>query len=176
MMRIKYAIACILLLTGTASLVAADPIAWPSAQGGNDHLYEYINSPGIDWETARSDAFASRWLGMVGHLATLTGQAEQDFVLTNLSPPDNAWIGGEFSNNGWRWVSYYEPWGPYLSWCSGEPDIIPPVWAKTALLSTGCWIDRDRFEAAPGYIVEFEADWVVSVEDRTWANIKNLYR
>lgn len=107
------------------SLVAAAPVQWSSAVGGNDHYYEVIlfgPIPGsyLNWDQARNEAAARTYLGGQGYLATLTSQTENNFVATNLLAPlaglanynlKDVWLGGYQTPNqanpnaGWNWVT-----------------------------------------------------------------------
>jgi hypothetical protein len=56
----------------------------------NGHFYEYISS-GLTWTSAKAAAEARTFQGMQGYLATVTSQAENDFIQTKLQA--DAWIG-----------------------------------------------------------------------------------
>lgn len=56
-----------------------------------------------------------------GHLATITSQAEQDFIEKLNSGSRRLWIGGyRDDGNNWNWVTG-EPWD-YTHWAAGEPN------------------------------------------------------
>lgn len=56
-----------------------------------------------------------------GHLATITSQAEQDFIEKLNSGSRRLWIGGyRDDGNNWKWVTG-EPWD-YTHWAAGEPN------------------------------------------------------
>ncbi|MEO8302742.1 MAG: choice-of-anchor Q domain-containing protein [Betaproteobacteria bacterium] len=112
----------------------AAPVQWTIASGGNDHWYEFIYaSAGFTWEQAQVAAAGSSHLGMPGYLATVTSQAENDFIYAlakypggatgiifdpanpnvSLGPIDisgkdaSTWLGGTDSatEGTWRWIN-----------------------------------------------------------------------
>ena len=65
----------------------AAAIQWPISDSGNDHYYDVIVQPGIDWVQAKS---AAELRG--GYLVTILSQAENDFLFANfVSKPEN-WV------------------------------------------------------------------------------------
>lgn len=56
----------------------------------NGHFYEYISSTAT-WTTAYSNAASRTYLNLHGYLATVTSQAENDFIKQKLNA--DAWIG-----------------------------------------------------------------------------------
>jgi formylglycine-generating enzyme len=108
----------------------AGPAEWTTASGGNGHLYEVVSVPGgITWDDAKVEAFASG-----GFLATITSQAENDFVFGLTDAPSywrtgiscGPWLGGFQSSStsqpstNWNWVTR-EPWS-YTNWDTGQPN------------------------------------------------------
>jgi hypothetical protein len=107
-----------------------------------DHFYRYVTSHGIRWSAAQSEAKsdAMMYYGLRGYLATVTSQAENDFI--KLKTTGVGWIGGSDSlkEGEWRWVTgpegmedgggghrfYDTAGGPYMgaytNWNSGEPN------------------------------------------------------
>ena len=75
---------------------------------GNNHLYEYVSST-LDWNGAKNAAAARTKDGATGYLATITSQAENDFVSARLS--NAGWMGASdsASEGVWRWVTGPEP-------------------------------------------------------------------
>ncbi len=110
------------LLNLPASLQAA-PIEWSSGSGGNGHYYESV-ATAVTWETANVAANAMMFLGKNGHLATVTSQAENDFLMANFSDPQ--FLGGYQPDGssepagGWAWVTG-ETWS-YTNWAPSEPN------------------------------------------------------
>ena len=87
----------IVLATISASAALATPVQWKVADGGNDHWYDVIlkpeGLPQISWTQAKDLTDADpNW-----HLATITSQAENDFVF-NLVDGPSFWtpIAGSF--------------------------------------------------------------------------------
>ena len=75
----------------------------------NGHYYEIVNSGStIGWQTARSNAKNRTFNGMKGYLATVTSQAEQDFLYSKTS--STGWFGGTDGNSispaqqTWMWA------------------------------------------------------------------------
>jgi hypothetical protein len=69
------------------------------------NFYEFIPAPGISWEQARMDAEAKSLNGVNGYLATITSQAENDFIFSRLE--GNGWIGASDAEEEgvWKWVT-----------------------------------------------------------------------
>ncbi len=102
---------------------------WPVADGGNGHAYQAVAVPElIPWTSADQAATLAG-----GYLATITSQAENDFVYA-LSVPlfvqaigneYGPWLGGyqlpgsSEPAGGWVWVTG-EPF-EYTAWAVGEP-------------------------------------------------------
>jgi tRNA A-37 threonylcarbamoyl transferase component Bud32 len=108
----------------TGSLTSrALPLRW----SGNGHYYERVDARQITWAAAKAAAEHERFLGATGHLATITSQAENEFIVANLlTSLGSFWLGGyqpEGSaepDGNWRWITG-EPWN-YTHWSSGQPD------------------------------------------------------
>ena len=112
------------LLIASPGLASANPVSW----SGNGHFYDVVSVPGtISWEDADAAAIAAG-----GYLATITSQAENDFVflLVNnaayLLGSSGPWVGGYQSPAtgqpaaNWHWVTG-EAWN-YTNWQSGQPN------------------------------------------------------
>lgn len=165
------------MLLSLASLgVLAAPVQWTTASGGNGHYYDYILSStgaGFTWDGSATDAATRSHLGMTGYMATVTSQAEQDFIFANVSAV-TAWLGGsDRAEEGvWRWMagpeagtvfyivgagvqpgfSYWAPGEPN-DCCSGEDDL-QMSWD----VDSGRWNDHGTpsFPTATwGYIIEY---------------------
>jgi hypothetical protein len=127
--------------------------------------YEYVSHESISWDDASAAASASTFMGVNGHLATVTSAAENDF-LVDLGPvftvPQGAWLGGavDASQTG-RWAV-----GPeagqlftFSNFLSGEPNEGPShvyVYLSSAL--AGQWADAAAAVNAEiaGYFVEYQ--------------------
>ena len=98
----------------------------------NDHYYDVVLLPNVDWATANGNVGLKSDLGLSWHLATITSQSEQAFIASLLGPPPAGgiveyWVGGyqpagsAEPSGGWSWVTG-EPFGPYTGWGAGEPN------------------------------------------------------
>lgn len=148
-------------------------VATPIYYEANGHYYDAVpaDEPGITWGEANIAAQASSYEGMNGHLATITSQDENNFIVSNLGG-QGYWLGGfqpEGSpepDGGWQWVTG-EPW-EYTNWPMGiEPnnhyggDETHPVgWPEDALQIRDYYMWNDYPDDVPmyGYIVEYEND------------------
>ena len=78
-----------ILAVAIAALLAFDPngqaqASTPVLNVENGHYYEAITVDlGIDWPSAKSAAESMSFLGCPGHLATITSEAENVFILNN---------------------------------------------------------------------------------------------
>lgn len=153
-------------LGGTGTFTLSENL--PTLNPANGFHYQVIDAPGITWNQAMIDAAAMTYQGTQGHLATLTDQAENDFVYTlgdvhyryiggfqNLSSPTYVEPGG-----GWEWITG-ETWSYSNWWLPNEPNNTGPAGAEDflELLNTAqfgnTWNDTGN-DHANGYIVEFE--------------------
>jgi len=151
---------CCLLLTGIN--VHAEPVQWE----GNGHWYDAIGF-NQNWHRARRNASTRIHLDLPGHLATLTSQAEQDFVWQSFYRC-NYWLGGfqarwaRTVDTGWKWITG-EPWS-FTKWEANKPDDccgtggIEDGEENFLLLTCEWWDDRYETYVATRYIVEYEED------------------
>lgn len=82
-----------------------------------NHAYQVVSGT-FTWHQAKTDAERRG-----GHLATITSQAEYDFILgLGILPATDYWLGGtdEAVEGVWTWVTG-EPWS-FAKWRSGEPN------------------------------------------------------
>jgi Ca2+-binding RTX toxin-like protein len=129
-------------LSSTTVLTAAH-ITNPATQyfnPANGHIYQYVLNAGT-WDQAFAMAQAQSLGGTRGYLATVTSDAEQQFIWSNVpaNPPLGWWLGGnDLGAQGvWRWIDGPEAgqqfWqgggngstvnGSYANWDAGA---LPP--------------------------------------------------
>jgi hypothetical protein len=124
MRRIIPGILAITPLITCPGLASAEPVSW----AGNGHFYDAVSVSGtISWEGANAAAIAAG-----GYLATITSQAENDFVFLLVNNAiywhgsSGPWLGGyQFPATlqaaaNWRWVTG-EVWS-YSNWQPGQPN------------------------------------------------------
>lgn len=161
------------------ALVSAAPAARAAVatDPASGHSYEFVSTP-LTWPAARAAADARVSGGVHGHLATLTSQAENDFVATHLGVSEVAlaWIGGEQPvgsqepDGGWSWITG-EPF-VYTNWASGEPNNDAGnvdgeesklvLYFNHPLFGNGTWNDLNTNAAEP-YVVEYDAPRTIQV-------------
>jgi len=103
---------------------------------GTGNFYEFIAVENITWQEAKAAAEARSLNGINGYLATVTSQAENDFIASKLE--GFGWMGAsdEEEEGTWKWVTGPEAgmefWrgngsgmatnGMYFNWSIGEPN------------------------------------------------------
>jgi len=65
----------------------------------NEHYYEFVAESGLTWEQAKVKAEARTYLGLGGYLATVTSQAENDYIYPKLG--GQGWFGASDANQTW---------------------------------------------------------------------------
>ena len=171
--------ALVRLLAALASLAVARPataapVQWPVSEGGNGHYYDYLlRTQSFSWTEARDEAAASSFMGVAGHLATITSDAESQFLGSHFRQPSfQVWAGGVQAPgaatpaSGWSWVTA-EPWD-FTSWNTGEPNDWPTrdvengeeQYLSVTTYFTGgrggsVWNDNSLRAVPVGYVVEY---------------------
>ncbi len=119
--------------TLTATILGDGIVFFP----GNGHLYEVVDNGGpINWDDAKAAAELRTMNGATGYLATVTTQAENDYLIGRLS--GDGWFGATDSatENDWKWATGPEAgtsfWqglgdgspvdGLFSNWAGGEPN------------------------------------------------------
>ena len=123
----------------------------------------------MSWTQAKAAAESMSHQGVPGHLATLTDQAENDWVWNNAlpaaGPPQRYWLGG-FQDMGSP--SYVEPGGgwtwvtgeafTYTNWNPGEPNDFGGLEHFLAFDNVPTWNDADDgWIHNAGFLVEYDA-------------------
>lgn len=171
------------LLVAIAGIASAVPVQWTSASGGNDHWYEAVDAAvgsNYTWDQAFTDASSRSYNGMTGYLATVTSQAEQNFLFSQF-PNAQAWLGGSDSGleGTWKWMggpeagqTFYVEGQPgsqpgYSYWYGGEPN--NAYGTENHLVfnwdSQGRWNDFTGNWGLSRYIVEYSSDQTGSVPE-----------
>ena len=120
MYRLLVLVAMMLLL-GAQTLMAA-PKPWFLSEGGNGHYYELVvPRRGITWTAARDAAEEASFLGVNGHLVTITSSEEWQFVTQNFEH-QGTWIGltDRIVEGRFEWVTG-EP-VTFRAWNRHEPN------------------------------------------------------
>lgn len=143
-----------------AAPLPALPVHWSTECGGNGHWYELVIVPsGINWQNARLEAGLRG-----GRLISITNQAENDFVFTNVASDARGWDGSQGpwlglwrSGSTWIWNSG-EPL-TFTNWTPGEPSGSGDggcLWDGGGI--TDRWDDQPRSSLKRSYLVEYLGD------------------
>lgn len=150
--------AVIALLAANPGRGAGEPLLSPV----NGHYYEAIPvAEGINWFDARAEAEKRSFMGLKGHLLTVTSGPENSFIVRNLREAVRGhwWLGGYQKpegpepRGGWCWVTG-EPF-TFTFWNDGEPNNQNNE-AHLSYWETGTWNDAEGLELHSGYVVEYE--------------------
>ncbi len=167
---ISLLVLCLGFLSASHAGLVTKGATWSTSLGGNGHTYYLVEFPYYSWDDATNDLFAT--VGPGYHLATITSQDEQDFLLDHLlySSSPNAdyfgeyWLGGyQFPVNtpgkydNWVWVTgeawSYTNWLPFEPNDQGGPGLEQHLGIKYFPSYSG-WNDEGYYENIQGYIVE----------------------
>ncbi len=124
----------------------------------NGHFYELV-SANLNWDDAKAAAQSRSYLGVPGHLATITSQSEENYINTNFSGI-TFWLGALQAPGsvepagGFGWVTG-EPF-VYTDWNSGEPNNINGTEDTIQHNSSNHWNDVPRATLASSYLVEYD--------------------
>lgn len=144
---------------------SCSPLQW----GGNGHYYELIdtnpaNSSGFTLDEVNAALSTPPvFMGLSGHLVTITSQAEQDFISNFILNGNNTpqyWIAASdaAAEGTWRWTAGPEAGQEliYFNWFNNEPsntggneDFVVANWVPL-----GQWNDVTTFRRA-AYVVEY---------------------
>jgi hypothetical protein len=162
-------------LPTTALRTATFGLGVAVASAANGHFYEYV-SYSANWVNAKAAAEARTYLGLKGYLATITSQAENDFITTKLG--SDGWIGAQANGYSlgrtWSWVGGPEAgqvfctnnsWSnctangaAYENWNPGEPNNSGggEACGEIYIAQAGRWNDLPcNGGSLGGYVVEY---------------------
>ena len=114
----------VFFMTGLNRIYAI-PVQW----SGNNNWYELVIRPSgayVTWDEAKALAEGSAYLGLQGHLVTVTSAGENSFVMGIPGVTGATWLGGfqdpagSEPSGGWQWITG-ETWN-YTNWGPGEPN------------------------------------------------------
>lgn len=125
----KVIILILLMLMAPIGAAMATPVYWSA----NGHYYEKIDGE-VTWDEANSNASSQVYMGLQGHLVTITSAAENLFLTNNadIGGGENLnlihlyWTGGfqpagsDEPDGGWSWITGEA--FTYNNWASGEPN------------------------------------------------------
>ena len=168
------------LLSGLAvtALLSANAWAAPISFGG--HYYDVIAAQQITWDNARAAALSSFYLGLQGHLVTITSAGEDAAVTAAIlqNGSGEMWAGGyqtpdnnPVPNAGWTWVNGEGSFpgvtsaSPYANWAGGEPNDYYGVASEQYLgLNFGNgWNDEAALQNIYGYVIEYDPQTIDDV-------------
>jgi hypothetical protein len=139
------------------------------------NYYQFISATGITWAQAKAEAEQRTLNGQRGYLATITSQAENDFIKAQIS--GDGWIGAsdETTEGTWVWATGPEAgqqfWngngsgspvnGMYNNWdtTTSEPNDAGGEDYAYMINANGKWNDYPTasMSSIKGYIVEYNA-------------------
>ena len=131
--RISKIIAFTLILAlGPMVANATTPTTGTPVLGPDGHYYEVVSHADVTWAHANSTASGLTYLGVTGHLATITSQGENDFLDSIRQPIllDQQDAHGNYipSAKAEAWIGGSQPAGAHWEWVTGEaPNPIPPT-------------------------------------------------
>ena len=157
------ALAVAWLTVAVARPASAAPVLNPLT----GHYYEVFNAA-LDWAAANAAASAQTFMGVGGHLVTITTAQENLFLTSTFGAAalDSRWIGGLQlvgslePSGGWVWVTG-EPFA-FANWWAAEPDKIGTnegrgIFAHGVSANGYAWNDGAGSSVGAGYVVEFDA-------------------
>ncbi len=167
----------ILLGTAASVLAAGAAQAAPVFFADNGHYYEYVGIAS-SFDEALIAASAASYNGLQGYLATVTSQAEQDFIYNSVTV-SQIWLAGTDRDveGTWAWVAGPEAgtvfWQngstlTYANWNGGEPnnsgneDFLQGNWSGSRWNDTGVG-------TRIGYVIEYGGLESAVPEPASWA-------
>jgi len=173
-------ISCALAASLASSIVEAGPITYLDNEqrvaAFGDNVYRYVINP-LDWNAALAAASTYSWNGQMGHLVTVTSQAENDFLYSAFVGPRFATPGANVeqatpwlalsdreTEGTWKWMAGPEAGSvtSFENWNFGEPnnlgdeDYAVLHWQDRGL-GAGRWYDYGALGyGGQTFVVEFE--------------------
>ncbi len=137
----------------------------------NGHYYDIVSAHGITWNDANTAASSSSYLGLMGHLATITSANEESFVVSLITNGGEYWLGGyqnpiteTVATAGWTWVNNEGSFpgtdssSPFAIWNPSEPnDFYGPGSEQYLALTPTGWNDEGNLADINGYVLEYES-------------------
>ena len=153
----------VVTLFAASAAQAEQAVQWRVADGGNGHWYALNAHGGMTWSQLNQLTLANG-----GHLATMTGAAERDFLVT-LMAGNSCAIGGfqtvagaqDEPAIGWGWCTGEAT--TWTNWAGGEPNNTDLYGAPSedvmGCRSDGRWVDlADHLIWTQYYLSEWDAD------------------
>ena len=153
----------VVTLFAASAAQAQQAVQWKVADSGNGHWYALNARGGMTWSQLNQLTLANG-----GHLATMTGAAERDFLVT-LMAGNSCAIGGfqtvtgaqDEPAIGWGWCTGEAT--SWTNWAGGEPNNTDLYGAPSedvmGCRSDGRWVDlADHLIWTQYYLSEWEAD------------------
>jgi hypothetical protein len=142
----------------SAAAANAAPVQWSA----NGHWYEVVkNDLQSSWSGALGAAAAHSFGGMTGYLATITSQAEQDFLNGYVAAyaPGPSWLGGSDAavEGSWVWQTGPETGDAlvFFNWAGGEPNNLNNEDGLIGWWSGDGWNDLLDGYGGYSYLVEY---------------------
>ncbi|RPH48861.1 MAG: PEP-CTERM sorting domain-containing protein [Desulfobacteraceae bacterium] len=170
----------VICLVGLHAVLAPCAEAIPTKFGDNYYEFIQVSDPftgtNNSWATASTNAANSVYNGLSGHLATVTSQAENDFLFSLILPGSftdfkGAWLGGK-EPSGWLVGPEAGQNFIYRNWGGLEPNndgyaymnIGGFAGGQYSGIPSGTWADDSYEQGVPdsfadpviGYFVEYE--------------------
>ena len=160
MRRVRSMSCLVLLALAFATPAVAEPVT-AATWSENGHQYGVILAPSISWDAAA--AAAAELEGGGWHLATITSEAEQQFIEGLSLSGREFWLGGiqaagSSAASGWSWVTG-ESLG-YLNWAPGEANDYSGAGSEQHLAMWGqsrTWNDEGNRRNISGFLIERSA-------------------
>ena len=142
-------------------------------QGGvvnplNCHYYQFYHTTDISWTNAEAAAERSTYLGIRGHLATITSESE-NILVSNLLQGHDAWIGGHGVLGDFTWVdtlsaipNRHNTTIGYSNWNDGEPNNFGGLENSLEMFNSGAlkgkWNDLQDSDLShiTSYVIEYD--------------------